>query len=360
MLLFQAKSTTPVLRRIPTQAPFPSPDKSPGSTGGDASVATTNVIVSTARETSRLPLLLSIALIPSILLVVLIVVFFIWRQRRNKNSGPVYNITVEYADEMRPYLAHQNSLIDLTIKGIHIDLEFPTTEKRKSTLVSSTPQIPYSEIQMREFQLSKLKPKECGLKWLNGIIKRQMEVPLPESDERSSTCTRRPVSVYSVKEKENYEPSEKVTRHESLKCTRETPRFETLKCLRRAPYSQELELTNKGFDMSTKEKNIQTNTTLLVPEDGSFVCSCTENKNEDQPLENIKQDSPTKHDIVNLPLLSTQTNKTQLDNDSQQPSVIEMANRYEVELDEVDKDKSLLPIPSRRRVLMLRSRFETL
>ena len=43
-----------------------------------------------------------------------------------------------------------------------------------------------------------------------------------------------------------------------------------------------------------------------------------------------------------------------------QNAAVDSVKRYDVEQKEGDKDKSLLPIPGRRRLLMLRSRFETL
>lgn len=378
--LFQQKTFTSVQRLIPTQVPLPSPSlktvdaaKFPGGTHGDVSVATTaKTVLSAAQQTSRLPMLLAIALIPSILLIIFVFAFFIWRHRRKKNSGPVYSITVEYGDQARPAMAHQNSWIDLTrIKGIHIDLEFPNSEKRKSAIISTAPQKGLSEIQTREFQLPKLrqtiaKPKDYSLSWLNGIIKRQIEVPLPESDERSSTGTRRPLSVYSAKEKENYEPNEKITRHESLKCTRETPRYEPPKFDRKAPYSHEFELTNEGFDMSLKEKNKEMNSESIASNDTeSFVCSCTENQNSvsGQTLENKQQEVPAEDILIDLPKSDIPTIKpSQVNSDFNKPNTVvdNVAKRYDFELEDFQKDNSLLPIPSRRRVLMLRSRFESL
>ena len=324
-------------------------------------------VMNVAQQTSRLPMLLAIALIPSIVLVVLLFAFVIWRYRRKNNGGPVYNITVEYSDETRPPLAHQNSCIDLTIKGIHIDLEFPKSEKRKSAHLATAAQMGFSEIQMREFQLPKLrqtisKPKERSLKWLNGIIKKQLELPYSDSDERSSS-SRRPVSVYSAKEKENYEPSEKVTRHESLKCTREPPRHEALRCIRKGPHLDQFELTNEGFDMSTKERKKRGKRKSLASEDDSFVCTCTENKKEDQSdnVNNVKGESK-QLDIVNIPEETNQTVKLRQTNSmtKKQNAAVDSVKRYDVEQKEGDKDKSLLPIPGRRRLLMLRSRFETL
>ena len=107
-----------------------------------------------------------------------------------------------------------------------------------------------SEAQMRELQILSQECKE-NMEWISEVIAREME---------TSICARiQPInreSVYSVKEKENYEPSEKgIIRRESSKRGRETVKWRIPVVQRHDP---------EDFD---QRDSMCTDDTTLFPED---------------------------------------------------------------------------------------------
>ena len=174
-------------------------------------------------DASHVKLLVMVAIVPSIVLCVFFAaVLFLRRNRRRRNNFK-YSIKLEYKDENNGFRARcVNSRLDLSLKGIHIDLELPnsTSERgysRDSTGYSRGPSL--TEIQMRELQILSQECKE-NLEWISEVIARDMETSICG---RSQAVNRD--SVYSVKEEGNYEPSEKLIRRESSKRGRETVKW---------------------------------------------------------------------------------------------------------------------------------------
>ena len=161
-------------------------------------------------------LLILVAIVPSIVLCVFFAAVMLFRRKRRRRNNFKYSIKLEYKDSIRSRC--MNSRLDLSLKGIHIDLELPNVpseraQSRDSTGYSRGPSL--TETQMRELQILSQECKE-NLEWISEVIARDME---------TSICPRQALnreSVYSVKEKGSYEPSAKIIRRESSKRGRET------------------------------------------------------------------------------------------------------------------------------------------
>ena len=218
------------------------------STGPPTTVAT---------DTGHFNLLIVVAIIPSIILCAFFVAVLFFRRSRKRRNKAVYSIKLEYADENNGFRKRcVNSRLDLSLKGIHIDLEFPNASSDRERRASYTRDSPrysrgstMSETQMRELQILSQECRE-NMEWISEVIAREME---------ASICGRiQPVnreSVYSVKEKENYEPSEKVIRRESSKRGRESVKW-------RVPVVQRQD--SDDFD---QRDSMCTDDTTLYPED---------------------------------------------------------------------------------------------
>jgi len=164
-----------------------------------------------------------VAIVPSIVLCVFFIAVLFFRRNRRRRNKFRYSIKLEYKDENNGFRSRcVNSRLDLSLKGIHIDLELPNTpsdrgSSRDSTGYSRGPSL--TEIQMRELQILSQECKE-NLEWISEVIARDMETSLCG---RSQPVNRD--SVYSVKEKVNYEPSAKIVRRESSKRGRESVKW---------------------------------------------------------------------------------------------------------------------------------------
>ena len=218
------------------------------STGPPTTVAT---------DTGHFNLLIVVAIIPSIILCAFFVAVLFFRRRRKRRNKAVYSIKLEYADENNGFRKRcVNSRLDLSLKGIHIDLEFPNASsdrERRASYARDSPRYSrgstLSETQMRELQILSQECRE-NMEWISEVIAREME---------ASICGRvQPVnreSVYSVKEKENYEPSEKVIRRESSKRGRESVKW-------RVPVVQ-----RRDSDDFDQRDSMCTDDTTIYPED---------------------------------------------------------------------------------------------
>ena len=172
---------------------------------------------------SHVKLLIVVAIVPSVILCAIFGAAILFRRNRNRRNTPVYSIKVEYLDEKKFRKRCVNSRLDLSLKGIHIDLEYSSSasERRNSyprdiALFSRGSNL--GEMQMRDLDLQFRKQHDdADLEWRNGVIVRVRETSL---NSRSQPTVRD--SIYSVKEKENFEPNEKVVRRESSKRGRES------------------------------------------------------------------------------------------------------------------------------------------
>ena len=210
-----------------------------------------------ATDTGHINLLIVVAIIPSIILCAFFAAVLVFRRSRRRRNKAVYSIKLEYADENNGFRKRcVNSRLDLSLKGIHIDLEFPNASSDRERRGSYTRDSPrysrgstLSETQMRELQILSQECRE-NMEWISEVIAREMEV---------SICGRiQPVnreSVYSVKEKENYEPSEKVIRKESSKRGRESVKW-------RVPVVQ-----RRDSDDFDQRDSMCTDDTTLFPEE---------------------------------------------------------------------------------------------
>lgn len=173
----------------------------------------------------HIKLLIIVAIIPSVILCAFFVAVLIFRRSRKRRNKAVYSIKLEYADENNGSRKRcVNSRLDLSLKGIHIDLEFPYDCERRGSYArdSYSRGSSLSETQIRELQILSQECKE-NMQWISEVIAREMEASIGGVNAPANRD-----SVYSVKEKENYEPSEKVrsiVRRESSKRGRETVKW---------------------------------------------------------------------------------------------------------------------------------------
>ena len=243
-----------------------------------------------ATDTGHIKLLIVVAIIPSIILCAFFAAVLLVRRSRKRRNKAVYSIKLEYADENNGFRKRcVNSRLDLSLKGIHIDLEFPNSSgdrERRGSYGRDSPRYSrgsnLSETQMRELQILSQECRE-NMEWISEVIAREME---------ASICGRiQPAnreSVYSVKEKENYEPSEKgIIRRESSKRGRETVKW-------RVPVVQRRD--SEEFD---QRDSMCTDDTTLFPDDWkdgqqSPKTSITRNGAETQRKNNQKPNSPVK------------------------------------------------------------------
>lgn len=210
-----------------------------------------------AADTGHINLLIVVAIVPSIILCAFFVAVLFFRRSRKRRNKAVYSIKLEYADENNGFRKRcVNSRLDLSLKGIHIDLEFPNApsdRERRASYARESPRYSrgstLSETQMRELQILSQECRE-NMEWISEVIAREME---------ASICGRiQPLnreSVYSVKEKENYEPSEKVIRRESSKKGRESVKW-------RVPVVQ-----RRDSDDFDQRDSMCTDDTTLFPEE---------------------------------------------------------------------------------------------
>lgn len=180
----------------------------------------------------------------------------------------MYSIKLEYADENSGFRKRcVNSRLDLSLKGIHIDLEFPYDCERRGSYVrdSYSRGSTLSETQIRELQILSQECKE-NMEWISEVIAREMEASISG---RNLPLTRN--SVCSVKEKENYESNEKlrsIVRRESSKRGREIVKWKIPVVQRR---------DSEDFD---QRDSMCTDDTTLELKDGqrSPPRNCGENK----------------------------------------------------------------------------------
>ena len=230
------------------------------SSTSDATVAgniSTGPPTTAATDTIHINLLIVVAIIPSIILCAFFAAVLFFRRSRKRRNKAVYSIKLEYADENNGFRKRcVNSRLDLSLKGIHIDLEFPNASsdrERRASYGRDSPRYSrgstLSETQMRELQILSQECRE-NMEWISEVIAREME---------ASICSRiQPLnreSVYSVKEKENYEPSEKVIRRESSKRGRESVKW-------RVPVVQ-----RRDSDDFDQRDSMCTDDTTLFPEE---------------------------------------------------------------------------------------------
>ncbi|KAL9963304.1 hypothetical protein ACROYT_G032493 [Oculina patagonica] len=271
-----AVSASPSRTEFTSEIIVPVPGESVTSTGESAKLSTTvnptqtssssatvigNIATgpptTVATDSGHIKLLIVVAIIPSVILCVFFGAVLLIRRRRNRRNKAVYSIKLEYADENNGFRKRcVNSRLDLSLKGIHIDLEFPnmpSDRERRASYGRDSPRYSrgsnLSETQMRELQILSQECKE-NMEWISEVIAREME---------ASICGRTQPnreSVYSVKEKENYEPSEKgIIRRESSKRGRETVKW-------RVPVVQRCD--SEEFD---QRDSMCTDDTTLFPED---------------------------------------------------------------------------------------------
>lgn len=231
----------------------------------------------------------------------------------------MYSIKLEYADENNGFRKRcVNSRLDLSLKGIHIDLEFPNTpsdrERRAASYARDSASFSrgsnLSETQMRELQILSQECKE-NMEWISEVIAREME---------ASICGR-PVnrdSVYSVKEKENYEPSEKVIRRESSKRGRETVKW-------RVPVVQ-----RRDSDDFDQRDSMCTDDTTLFPEDWKEK----PRPEKSQPHNGTKDHTKT-HQQNSNPPVKENGNEVNLDKELR----VQLSNKKLDELQSQEKDK---------------------
>lgn len=217
----------------PTSTIYTFPSSSSVTDGNISMVATSdNTNTGTKSDddpNSKILLFIIIAIIPTLLLLILIAIV-LFRRVKEREAEPFYKIQVEYTDDTKPRRPRcANSRLDLTIKGMHIDLEFPSPgEKRKSARLSAPPNL--SDAQMRELQKLSQECKE-NLEWINEVLERELDAPVflggsssSENDDSMDTaCINQRYSVYSAcseKEKENYEVSEKIIKRDSPEHTK--------------------------------------------------------------------------------------------------------------------------------------------
>lgn len=251
----------------------------------------------TATGTGHFNLLIVVAIIPSIILCAFFAAVLFFRRSRKRRNKAVYSIKLEYADENNGFRKRcVNSRLDLSLKGIHIDLEFPNASSDRERRASYTRDSPrysrgstLSETQMRELQILSQECRE-NMEWISEVIAREME---------TSICGRiQPVnreSVYSVKEKENYEPSEKVIRRESSKRGRESVKW-------RVPVVQRRD--SEDFD---QRDSMCTDDTTLYPEDWK-------DGHERSTLQNSAE-TPRKSDKKTNPAAKETGDEAKLDNE---------------------------------------------
>lgn len=164
---------------------------------------------------SHMVVLIVVATVPSIFLGIIIGLLICRRRGLNRHKNSHYSIKVEYRDDVRHRRKRSNSRLDLAYHGIHIDLEFPNSQDcRDSVRFSRATHL--SESQMRELQFLS---RECNekLEWLNEVLAKEVETTFSGAD--GGYWPRD--SIYSEKEKENFEPSEKILRRESSKRSRD-------------------------------------------------------------------------------------------------------------------------------------------
>ncbi|RMX55988.1 hypothetical protein pdam_00016406 [Pocillopora damicornis] len=286
-------STTLLEREIPfgTIVPFPGESsKTYKATKTDAvlptrtrpstdTVATAPANISTESPSAlstnfgQIRLLIIVAIIPSVLLCAFFSAFLLFRRSRKRRNKSVYSIKLEYADENSGFRKRcVNSRLDLSLKGIHIDLEFPYDCERRGSYVrdSYSRGSALSETQMRELQILSQECKE-NMEWISEVIAREMEASISG---RNLPVTRD--SVYSLKERENFEPSEKlrsIVRRESSKRGRETVKWKIPVVQRRDSEDFDQRDSMCTDDTTLEWKDGQRSTPRNCGENGKNICS---------------------------------------------------------------------------------------
>ena len=181
----------------------------PTTEGGDKNTGKPATVTT---KSDHVRLLVIVATVPSIVLCVFFAAVLLLRRNRRRRNNFKYSIKLEYRDDSNIFRSTcLNSSLDLSLKGIHIDLEFPNTapnkgHSRDSPGYSCGPNM--ADIPMRELQL------------LSEAIARDMETSRCGCGQSANG-----ENVYSVKENRNYEPGEKVIRRGSYKRGRESVKW---------------------------------------------------------------------------------------------------------------------------------------
>lgn len=174
-------------------------------------------------KSDHVRLLVIVATVPSVVLCVFFAAVLLFRRNRRRRNNFKYSIKLEYRDDNNGYHSRcVNSRLDLSLKGIHIDLEFPNSPpsrgySRDSAVYSRGPSM--TDTSIRELQLLSQECKE-NLEWISEFIARDMETSLCGRGQPGNR-----ESVYSVKEKGNYHPGEKISRRGSSKRGRESVKW---------------------------------------------------------------------------------------------------------------------------------------
>lgn len=183
--------------------------ESPTTEGGDRY---TRQPATVTTKSDHVRLLIIVATVPSIILCVFFAAVLLLRRNRRRRNNFKYSIKLEYRDDSNVFRSKcLNSSLDLSLKGIHIDLEFPNTapnkgHSRDSPGYSCGPNM--ADIPMRELQL------------LSEVIARDMETSRCGCGQPANGET-----VHSVKENRNYEHGEKIIRRGSYKRGRESVKW---------------------------------------------------------------------------------------------------------------------------------------
>lgn len=206
-------------------------------------------------DSDHINLLLIVAIVPSVVLCVFFAAVLFFRRSRRRRNNFKYSIKLEYRDENIGFRSRcVNSRLDLSLKGIHIDLELPNSpanrvHSRDSTGYSRGPS--FAETQMRELQFLSQECKE-NLEWISEVLARDMETSICG---RSQPPNRE--SVYSVKEKGSFQPGEKIIRRESSKRGRETVKWKVPLVRRRdsGEFDQRDSICTEDTTVTTDLKN---------------------------------------------------------------------------------------------------------
>ncbi|XP_029213504.2 uncharacterized serine-rich protein C215.13-like [Acropora millepora] len=183
--------------------------ESPTTEGGDRYTGQPATVTT---KSDHVRLLIIVATVPSIILCVFFAAVLLLRRNRRRRNNFKYSIKLEYRDDSNVFRSKcLNSSLDLSLKGIHIDLEFPNTapnkgHSRDSPGYSCGPNM--ADIPMRELQL------------LSEVIARDMETSRCGCGQPANGET-----VHSVKENRNYEHGEKIIRRGSYKRGRESVKW---------------------------------------------------------------------------------------------------------------------------------------
>ena len=262
------------------------PTKTSKSSATEAGNIFTGQPTTAAAETSHIKLLLMVAIVPSIVLCVVFAAVLCFRRSRRRKNDFKYSIKLEYRDENNGFRSRcVNSRLDLSLKGIHIDLELPNSptdraHTRDSAVYSRGTSL--TETQIRELQILSQECKE-NLEWISEVIARDVETSLCGRGQPGNRD-----SVYSVKEKGNFEPSEKIIRRGSSKRGRETVKWRT-------PVVQHRD----SGDFDKKDSTCTDDATITSDCKDEGELGRTNCKNVDKSNKG-KEHSPTKEDKSNV------------------------------------------------------------